>query len=332
MAQKKKDWKIYIPLTSVILLVLVGAIYWYIDYSKYIKTDDALVSSDVVSVSPKIMGRISKLYVEEGDSVKKGQLIAELDSTDILAQKKQVVSGKAQTETNKVQAEAKYKYDQTNIKVLQISVERAKEDFERSKTQYAGGVTTKEQFDHMKKSLETAQATFEAAQSQLLVSKSMINSAETAIEGSKAQIGVVNTQLNNTRLYAPVDGIVAKRWLLPGDITQPGQSIYTINNNSKFWVTVYLEETNVTSLKIGQKAIFSLDTYPDVVFSGKIFTLGSTTASQFSLIPPSNASGNFTKVTQRVPIKISIDETEKGNKLDTYKLLTGMSAVVKIIK
>jgi membrane fusion protein (multidrug efflux system) len=332
MTQKKRDLKIYIPLTAVILLVLVGAIYWYIDYSKYIKTDDALVSSDVVSVSPKIMGRIIKLYVEEGDSVKKGQLIAELDSTDIFAQKKQIISGKAQTEANKVQAEAKYKYDEKNIKVLQISVDRAKEDFERTKTQFAGGVTTKEQFDHMKKALETSQAMLEAAQSQLLVSKSMIKSAETAVDGSKTQIGVINTQLNNTRLYAPVDGIVAKRWLLPGDITQPGQSIYTINNNSKFWVTVYLEETNVEALKIGQKAIFSLDTYPDVVFSGKIFTVGSTTASQFSLIPPSNASGNFTKVTQRVPIKISIDETEKGNKLDTYKLLTGMSAVVKIIK
>ena len=332
MTQKKKDLKIYIPLTAVILLVIIGGIYWYIDYSKYIKTDDALVSSDVVAVSPKIMGRISKLYAEEGDSVKKGQLIAELDSTDIMAQKKQIISGKAQTEANKAQAEAKYKFDEKNIKVLQIAVDRAKEDFDRTKTQFNGGVTTKEQFDHAKKTLESAQAQYEAAQSQLVVSKSMIKTAETAIEGSSTQIGVINTQLGNTKLYAPVDGIVAKRWLLPGDITQPGQSIYTINNNSKFWITVYLEETNVETLKIGQKAIFTLDTYPDVVFTGKIFTVGSTTASQFSLIPPSNASGNFTKVTQRVPIKISIDETEKGNKLATYKLLTGMSAVVKIIR
>ena len=184
----------------------------------------------------------------------------------------------------------------------------------------------------MKKTLETAQAQLEAAQAQLTVSKSMINTAQTAVEGSKTQINVINTQLNNTRLYAPVDGVVAKRWLLPGDISQPGQSIYTINNNSKFWVVVYLEETKVEKLKIGQKAKFSLDMYPDVVFTGTIFTLGSTTASQFSLIPPSNASGNFTKVTQRVPLKISIDATENGTKLTDYKLLTGMSAVVKIIK
>ena len=115
MTKKKKDLKIYIPLSVIILLVIAAGIYWYNEYEKYIKTDDALVASDVVSVSPKIMGRISKLYVEEGDSVKQGQLIAELDSTDILAQKQQVISGKAQTIANKAQAEAKLTYDEKKI-------------------------------------------------------------------------------------------------------------------------------------------------------------------------------------------------------------------------
>ena len=332
MSQKKKDWKIYIPLAIVIILVIVGGIYWYKDYSSYIKTDDAVVSSDVVSVSPKIMGRVSKVYVEEGDSVKQGQLLAELDSTDLLAQKQQILSVKAQTIANKAQTEAKYDYDSKNINVLQIGLDKSKEDFDRAKLQFAGGVITKEQFDHLKKALEISQAQLEAAKSQLSVSKSMIKSAETAINGSDAQIGVIKTQINNTRLYAPVNGIVAKRWLLAGDIVQPGQSIYTINNNNKFWVQIYLEETKMESLHIGQKAKFSLDMYPDVVFTGKVFAIGSTTASQFSLIPPSNASGNFTKVTQRVAVKISIDGTEDSQKLSAYRFLTGMSAVVKIIK
>jgi membrane fusion protein, multidrug efflux system len=330
--KKKKDLKVYIPLTLVILFVIVGGYFWYVDYSSYIKTDDAYVTSDVVSVSPKIMGRISQVYVQEGDSVKKGQLIAELDSVDLLAQKQQVLASKVQTEANKAQSEAKYQFDQTNIKVLQIALDRAKEDFERAKTQFNGGVITKEQYDHLKKTEETAQAQLEAARAQLLVSKSMIKSAETTVAGAVAQIAVISTQLNNTRLYAPVDGVVAKRWLLQGDICQPSQSIYTINNNSRFWVMVYLEETKMENLKMGQKAIFELDTYPGVVFTGKIFTIGSTTAAQFSLIPPSNASGNFTKVTQRVALKISIDGTDKGQHLSSYRLLTGMSAIVKIIK
>ncbi len=332
MKKKKKDWKIYIPLAVVLLLVIVGGIYWYKDYSSYIKTDDAVVTSDIVSVSPKIMGRISKIYAEEGDSVKQGQLLAELDSTDLLAQKQQVIALKAQTVANKAQTEAKYEFDQKNIAIQKIGLDKSKEDFNRAKLQFAGGVIAKEQFDHLKKALEISQAQLDAAKAQLTVSKSMINSAQSAIASSDAQVGVIKSQLNNTRLYAPVDGVIAKRWLLAGDIAQPGQSIYTINNDTKFWVQVFLEETKIEKLDIGQKAIFTLDTYPDVVFTGKIFSMGSTTAAQFSLIPPSNASGNFTKVTQRVALKISIDGTEGGQKLSSFKFLTGMSAVVKIIK
>src|ERR1035437_7353749 len=124
MKKEKKDWKIYIPLTLVILIVIVGGVYWYKDYTSYIRTDDAIVASDNVSVSPKIMGRISKLYVEEGDSVKEGQLLAELDSVDLIAQKQQVLATKVQTEANKAQTEAKYQFDQKNIKVLEIALEK----------------------------------------------------------------------------------------------------------------------------------------------------------------------------------------------------------------
>ncbi|MDD5185029.1 MAG: HlyD family secretion protein [Paludibacter sp.] len=332
MKKEKKDWKIYIPLGLVIFLVIVGSFYWYKDYSSYIKTDDAVLASDIVSVSPKMMGRVSKVYAEEGDSVKKGQLLVELDSVDLLAQKQQVLAAKAQTVANKEQTEANYQLAEKNIVVLQIGLDKSKDDFDRAKLQYNGGVITKEQFDHLKKALEISQAQLNAAKAQVAVSKSLIKSAESAINSSVAQIGVITSQLNNTRLYAPIDGVVAKRWLLPGDIAQPGQSIYTMNENTRFWVQVFLEETKLEKLEIGEKAIFTLDTYPDVVFTGKIFTMGSTTASQFSLIPPSNASGNFTKVTQRVALKISIDGTEDGQKLSSFKFLTGMSAVVKIIK
>lgn len=332
MVNNKKNWKIYIPFTLVLIVVIVGGVFWYRDYSSYIKTDDAYVASDVFSVSPKILGRISQVYFEEGDSVKEGQLLAEIDSTDLLAQKQQFMATKAQSIAGKSQTEASYSLAKKNIVIAQIGLEKSKEDFERAKLQFNGGVITKEQFDHTKKGLETSQAQLEAARAQVDVSKSLINSADAAVNSADAQIGVINTQLRNTKLIAPITGVVAKRWLLAGDIVQPGQSIYTINNESKFWIQIFLEETNLESLSVGQPVKFTLDTYPNEEFNGKIFTLASTTASQFSLIPPSNASGNFTKITQRVGIKISIDGTESGKKLTDYKLLTGMSAVVKIIK
>lgn len=329
---EKKNWKIYIPLAVIVLAIVSGAIYWYIEYSSYIKTDDAYVASDNISVSSKVMGRISKLYAQEGDTVKAGELLAELDSVDMVAQKGQIIATKYQTIANKIQAQEKFIYDKKSVKVLEIGLKKAEDDFSRAKVQFDGGVLSKEQYEHISKALEAAKAQYEAAEAQLNVSKAQINSAETAVSTAQAQIGVISAQLANTKLYAPVDGVIAKRWLLQGDITQPGQSLYTVNNNSKFWILVYLEETKIGKLQIGQKAKFTLDTYPDVVFTGKIFTIGSSTASQFSLIPPNNASGNFTKVTQRIPLKISIDATEEGVPLTSFNLLTGMSAVVKIIR
>jgi membrane fusion protein (multidrug efflux system) len=330
--KKEKNRKVYIPLVLVIVLVLGGGIRWYIDYTKYIKTDDAHVEADNVAVSSKILGRINLLFAEEGDSVKKGQLIAILDSTDLVAQKIQALAAKTFAEAAISQAEAKYQFDLQNNKVLEITLIKTQEDFERAKGQFKGDVITKEQYDHAQKSMETAQAQLEAAQSQAKVSSTQIKSAQAAVENSEAQINVIRTQINNTKLYAPCNGVVGKRWLLPGDITQPGQSIMTIVNDSKLWVSIFLEETKLENLKKGQPVIFTLDSYPEVTFTGKILTLGSNTASQFSLIPANNASGNFTKVTQRVQLKISIDGMKEGKNLSDYHILSGMSAVVKIIR
>jgi membrane fusion protein, multidrug efflux system len=330
--KKEKGRKVYIPLILVIALVLGGGVYWYIDYSKYIKTDDAKVESDNVAISPKMLGRISELFAEEGAMVKKGQLLAVLDSTDMVAQKNQTIAAKALAEASVLQARAKYQYDLKNNKVLEVSLSKTKEDFERAKVQFAGNVITQEQFDHAKKALETAQAQLEAAHSMANVSNTQIQSAQASVESAQAQINLINTQLNNTKLYAPSDGVIGKRWLMPGDIAQPGQSIFTIVNDNKLWVSVFLEETKLGSLKVGQDVLFTLDTYPGTTFTGKILTLGSNTASQFSLIPASNASGNFTKVTQRVQLKVSIDGATEGKKLEDYRILSGMSAVVKIIR
>ncbi len=330
--KKEKSGKVYIPLILIIVLLLGGVIYWYIDYSKYINTDDAHVESDNVAVSSKILGRISQEFAKEGDSVKRGQLIVLIDSTDLVAQKNQAISAKLQAEAAVLQAEAKYQYDLMNNKVQDITISKLQEDFDRAKSQFRSDVITQEQYDHAKKALETAKAQLEADKSQAKVSSTLIKTTQTSVESAMAQINVIETQINNTRLYAPSDGLVGKRWLLPGDIAQPGQSIFTIVNNSNLWISVFLEETKLENLHIGQPCIFALDTYPGVTFTGKIIELGSNTASEFSLIPANNASGNFTKVTQRVELKISIEGVKDGKNLSAFRILSGMSAIVKIIR
>ena len=202
----------------------------------------------------------------------------------------------------------------------------------RAKSQSAGGVITSEQFDHIKKASETASAQLDAAKAQLLVSKSMISSAMASVETANAQVKVLDTQLKNTRLYAPADGVIAKRWLLPGDVVQPSQSVFTVTMSKNLWVVAFLEETKISDVHSGQNVRFTMDAYPEVKFSGKVFLVGSSTASVFSLIPANNASGNFTKVTQRIPIRISIDSADNNKEISTFNILSGMSVVIKIVR
>jgi len=328
----KKRLRVYIPLAIVIIIVLTGAWYWYRDYSMYITSDDAHVDADNVSVGAKIMGRLSSVYANEGDRVKQGMLLADLDSTDLVAQRNQTLALRAQAQANMIQAEVKYNSDQKGIKVLEISLDRASDDMARAKNQSEGGVITPEQFDHIKKTYETASAQLEAAKALLLVSKSMISSASASLETSNAQVKVLDTQLKNTKLYAPADGVIAKRWLLPGDVVQAGQSVFTITISKNLWIVTYLEETKISEIHPGQSVRFTIDAFSGIKFNGKIFLVGSSTASVFSLIPANNAAGNFTKVTQRIPVRISIDNSDNNKEISSFNILSGMSVVVKIIK
>ncbi len=329
---KKKGWKFYIPMILVIAIVLILSGMWYANYSSYISTDDAYIDSDKVTVSSQIMGRILNSYVDEGDTVKQGQLLLDLDSSDLIASRNQAETQMVQASASRAQAVAKLDFEKESIRVVEIESEKATDDFSRAEKQYNGQVITAEQFDHIRKSLESAEARLKAARSQLKVAATVINSADAAIESAAARIDLLNSQLEKTRIRASTDGIVAKRWMLPGEVAQPGQAILTISQDRGLWVMVYLEETKMKNVHLGQQVNFNVDAYPDVNFSGTVYYIGANTASQFSLIPAGNASGNFTKVTQRVPLKISIDSSENATGQKSIDLLAGMSAEIKILK
>jgi membrane fusion protein (multidrug efflux system) len=334
MAQnsKKKKLTVYISLGIVIIAVLTGALYWYRDYSRYITTNDARIDADNITIGSKILGRIVAVYVQEGDVVTKGKLLAELDSSDLTAQRNQALALRVQALTNLSQANAKYASDLQGLKVVEINLERAKEDLERAKKQSEGGVITEEQYDHIIKAYEAASAQVDASKALIAVSKAQISSASAAVETANAQVKVLDTQLKNTRLWSPANGVIAKRWLLPGDVIQPGQAAFTLTDDSRKWVICFLEETKIHGVQDGQDVKFTIDAFPDVKFYGKVFLTGTSTASVFSLIPANNASGNFTKVTQRIPLRISIDSADNGKDISSFNILPGMSAVVKITR
>ena len=331
---KKKGSKIraYIALALVITALVVFGWKWYKDYNSYYSTDDAYIDADRVAVSSKILGRITTVNADEGDSVKMGELLVNIDSSDLFSQKLQAKAAFDQASSSVDQAKARYELDQKSEAVQEINVARAKEDYDRANSQYEGKVISKEQFDHAKKTYESSKAMMDAAKAQVEVSKSQISFAESTTKTAEAQISILETSLRNTRIYAPANGRIAKRWLLPGDVVQPGQPVFTISRDSLFYVMAYFEETKVAGIINGKKAEFTVDAYPDMKFSGKVINVGSNTAAQFSLIPPNNASGNFTKVTQRIPVKISIDNLKTDTDKHKIHFVGGMSVLVKIIK
>ena len=296
-----RNVKVVIPLFLVVLAIAIFAWLYYVQLRDFVSTDDAYIDADRVSVSTKILGRINQLTVDEGDSVQQGQILVKLDDSDLRAQE--------------AQANASLVFARENISLAKVNLEKAQMDYQRALSQFNQKIIPKEQYDH--------------ALSEFESTKARLNIANAQTASAQAQLGVIQTQLTNTVIESPMAGVVSKRWVLTGDVVQPGQSVFTIYNVKDVWVTANLEETSLSNLRLGDKVDISVDTYPNKKFIGTILRLGSNTASQFSLIPPNNASGNFTKVTQRVPIKISIERTD-SNRSQNINLLPGMSVEVKV--
>jgi membrane fusion protein (multidrug efflux system) len=297
---KKK--RVLIPLFLLVVVAAVGAWYWYVNLREFDSTDDAYVDGNRVSISSKMLGRIVRLAVDEGDSVKAGQVIVRLDDSDLRAQDEQ--------------AKAALAYAQETVTLAKVNLDKAQDDYQRAKIQFDGNIIPKEQYDHAQKSMQAAQAQYSIALAQ--------------VGTARAQLGVVQTQLLNTTIAAPFDGVVSKRWVLAGDVVQPGQPIFSIYDLKHLWVTANFEETKLASIHLNDPVEISVDAYPDSHFEGKVIQLGANTASEFSLIPPNNASGNFTKVTQRVPVKISIEDADSSSQSRSPQLLPGMSVEVKV--
>ncbi len=290
--------RVVIPALIVVILAGIALWYWYVNLRGYDSTDDAYIDADRVSVSTKILGRITELTVDEGDTVHAGQVLVRLDESDLRAQEEQ--------------AKAALVSAQQSVTLAKVNLDKAADDYRRAEKQFRDHVIPQEQFDHAQKAREIAQAQYTIAVAQ--------------VGTAKAQLGVIQTNIQNMTIVAPMNGIVSKRWVLSGDVVQPAQPMLSIYNLSTVWVTANFEETKLSSIRLNDPVEISVDSYPGQTFRGKVIQVGSYTAAQFSLIPPNNASGNFTKVTQRIPVKISIENPSPR----VTVLLPGMSVEVRV--
>lgn len=289
--------KILIPALLILILGSAGLWYWFTRIHGYVSTDDASIEGFQSTVSSKVLGRVSRLWARESQKVKAGQLLAELDGGDLRAQQEQDQAALAGF--------------RENVNLALVNLKKAQTDFERADAQFTKTFISRQEYDNARHALDTAKANY------------AINLA--AVKTSQAKLGVDQTNLKNLRILTPLSGVVSKRWVLTGDVVQPGQSIFTLYDLQHVWITANFEETKLNAIRVGEPVEITVDAYPQSRFHGKVKQIGVNTAAQFSLIGPNNASGNFTKVTQRVPVKISVENTA-GLK----PLLPGMSVEVRV--
>jgi membrane fusion protein, multidrug efflux system len=287
---------ILIPTLVILILAAAAVGYWYLEIYGVIATDDAFVDGNSVSVSSKMLGRITELTVDEGDSVRQGDTLVQLDDRDLRAQEGQAVAGLV--------------YARENVDLAGVQLEQAEDDYRRAAIQAEGKVITQEQYDHARSALNRAQA--------------MRRIATAEVGRAQAQLNLIQTQLENTRMLASLTGVVGRRWVMAGDVVQAGQAILSLYDVTNLWVTANLEETKIAAVRLHDSVDITLDAHPGRAFAGEITMIGSAAASEFSLIPPNNAAGNFTKVTQRIPIRISL----AGDR--DLLLVPGMSAEIRV--
>lgn len=290
----KKARKRPVLFGTLILILLVGTglvlgSLWLLDAINYVSTDDAAIDGDHVGVSSKMLGRIAKLLADEGDKAATGQLLVLLDDTDLRAQE--------------TQATASLNYAKQNVALSKINLDRAQTDADRARTLFGTGAMTKEQNDHAANALEAASAQYSIALAQ--------------VDTANAQLGVLENQLLNTRITSPISGVVAKRSLMQGDIVQPGQTIFTINDLDSIWVTANFEETKIARIAIGAPVLINVDAFGGRTYAGKVDLIGA------GILTPPFSIGDFTKTTQRVPVRISLDKGQSS-------LIPGLSVEVKV--
>jgi len=356
MEQKKTNIKFLIITVSLLVLGSIYGIYKYNHAQSHEETDDAQIEKNMSPIIPRVAGYISKVHVEDNDFVKKGDTLFTIDKKDFLVKieeaKAALIGAEGGFEVAKADigsalasisvSEANVLSAGGNIESAKIRLGRATSDFARYENLYKNHTITKQQYEQALATKQEAESQLRILQQQqrassfqksVIEAKSRVSNKQTEvaaanIKRAQAVLDAAKINLSYTVVTAAIDGQVSKIDIQPGQLVQAGQSLFYIINNDQAWVVANFKETQLNKMVIGQKVSMKVDAYPDYEFVGSITSFSPATGSTFSLLPPDNATGNFVKTIQRLPVKISLDKSNDANKI---KLLRpGMNVEVDV--
>jgi membrane fusion protein, multidrug efflux system len=343
-----------------LVVILVGAVtlYFYLNYkATHISTDDAYIDGNIHTIASKVNGTVKNIYVKSNQFVKKGDLLVDMDTADFEAKLKEASSGVSAEKGKFSEAETQISVSKNrlaeinavlgtakaNLELQEANLKQAERDSRRAENLFRSGTISKDRYEKMETAYSVALAQVKAAKEQVVQAEKAYETQKTVVKQvtalSTAQSAVIkekeaklNTaQLNYgyTKIYAPVDGYVTKKSVEIGNQLQAGQPLMAVVPLSvnDIYVTANYKETQLEKVRPGQKVEFKVDTFPGKIFTGKVESIQSGTGAVFSLFPPENATGNYVKVVQRIPVKIVLDKgTDPG-----HILRIGMSVVPTIV-
>jgi len=336
-------------LTGVAAAVVVGGIaygaYWALVLNHFESTDNAYVQGNVVQLTPQVSGTVVAINADDTDHVKAGQLLVKLDPADAQvaldqaeAQLAQTVREVRTTYANNSTLKAQIALREADLARAQSEVVRAQDDVSRRAPLVVTGAVGKEEFNHSTSQLSAAKSSAVAAQSAVLAAREQLLSNQTLTDGiavdqhpnvlrASARVREAYLALHRADLLAPVDGFVAKRSVQLGQRVQAGAPLMSVIPLNQLWIDANFKESQLKNLRIGQPVELQADVYgKKVEYRGTIEGLGAGTGSAFSLLPAQNATGNWIKVVQRVPVRISLDPKE----LAEHPLRVGLSMDAKV--
>ncbi len=318
------------PLLRVALVAAVGYLAWYVaghwnrwtGAARFEKTDDAYVVGDVTPLAAKVSGYVKTVAVGDYQRVRKGDLIVEIDPSDYAAALEQAEASREAAEAalenlaNQKdvqralirQAEATIVATEADLTRFQLELKRQQDLLE---TRIAG----------LPQLVEQAQDNEKRTQAQLLLNKAQVDQQKALLasldvqekqlraqlDGARAAVDLARNNLNYTRIVSPADGLVGERQVRPGQFINAGSQVIDVVPLPNLWVIANYKETQMTNVRLGEPASVTVDAFPDLRLTGRVDSWAPGTGATFALLPPDNATGNFTKVVQRVPVKITLD-------------------------
>jgi len=343
-------------LLSVMLIAGIGGVLYYLEYRKtYITTDDAFVTGRIHVIASKVPGTVKTLHVDDNQFVKKDDLLVEIDVKDYDVRVKGAQSARNAERSKLDELSTRTDVARKQLAELQFSVQSARAnqrlqgtnlkqaeiDYKRAQALYKRGVVPEERLEKTKTGYDVSVAQVEASREQLKqieaaleTQKSIIKQSESAFKSQDSIVKQKDEVLNAedlkksyTKIYAPAEGYITKKSVETGNQIQEGQPLMAIVPLDDIWVVANYKETQIENVRPGQKAKIKVDTYPGRDFAGTVQSIMSGTGSAFSLFPPENATGNYVKVVQRIPVKIVLKKGTDPNHI----LRVGMSVEPTII-